>query len=131
MTTPSPHLSRAASAAAVHFGSINSSRKRAGLAPLTLVEVEAAFADAHRLPARTKAVAPRANSNQGADAMWPSIVEKRNASLSSSRTPIGARRASPAPASTHPTQRAVDWSEIASELNEQAGLKTTVSGRAR
>ena len=95
MTTPLPHRSRAAHVAAVHFGSINSSRKRAGLAPLTLVEVEAAFADAHRLPAPTKAVAPQANSNQGADAMWPSIVEKRNASLSSSRTLIGVRPASP------------------------------------
>ena len=131
MTTPSPHLSRAASPAAVHFGSINSSRKRAGLAPLTLVEVEAAFADAHRLPAPTKAVAPQANSNQGADAMWPSIVEKRNASLSSSRTLIGVRPASPAPANTQPSQRAVDWSEIATGLNEQAGLKTPVRIKAR
>jgi hypothetical protein len=65
------------------------------------------------------------------DALLGGIVAKLNASVPASRTPIGARRASPAPASTQPTQRAVDWSEIATGLNEQAGLRTPVRGRAR
>ena len=121
----------AARVAEIHLGPINASRKRAGLAALTLVEAEREFDVVNRSPGR-KAVATRTTSNTGtADALWGGIITKLNASLSPSRTPIGARRASPAPASTQPTQRAVDWSEIASELNEQAGLKTTVSGRAR
>jgi hypothetical protein len=123
--------SRAASVASIHLGPINQLRRRAGLTALTLAEAEREFDVVNRSPIR-KAVATRTTSNTGtADALWGGIITKLNASLSSSRTPIGARRASPAPASTHPTQRAVDWSEIASGLNEQAGLKTTVSGRAR
>src|ERR1700722_8805511 len=122
---------RAASVASIHLGPINQLRRRAGLTALTLAEAEREFDVVNRSPIR-KAVATRTTSNTGtADALWGGIITKLNASLSSSRTPIGARRASPAPASTHPTQRAVDWSEIASGLNEQAGLKTTVSGRAR
>jgi hypothetical protein len=118
-TTPS----RAASAAAVHFGPINASRKRAGLAPLTEAQVAHEFADLDRAPVRTKAVATRATPNTGtADALWGGIITKLNASLSSSRTPVGARRASPVPASTQPN-RAVDWSSIATELNREAGLK--------
>ena len=59
---------------------------------------------------------------RAADAMWGGIVQKLNATLPSP-TLIGVRRASPAPANTQPTQRAVDWSEIATALNEQAGLE--------
>ena len=124
-TTPS----RAASAAAVHFGSINSSRKRAGLAPLTLAEVKAAFADADRLPVRAKAVAPRTTSNQAsADSMWGSIVQKLNKTVPASRAPI-ASRTSPAPANTQPTERVVDWGEIATGLNAAAGLATPSRAR--
>jgi hypothetical protein len=127
-TTPS----RAASSAAVHFGSINSSRKRAGLAPLTEAQVAHEFADLDRAPIRTKGVAPRTTSSTGsADALWGGIIiTKLNASLSSSRAPIGARRASPVPASTQPN-RAVDWSEIATELNREAGLAMPTRSRAR
>ena len=125
-TTPS----RAASAAAVHFGSINSSRKRAGLAPLTLAEVKAAFADADRLPVRAKAVAPRTTSNQAsADSMWGSIVQKLNKTVPASRAPIAAGRTSPAQANTKPTERAVDWGEIATGLNAAAGLATPSRAR--
>jgi hypothetical protein len=125
-----PQASRAAQAAEIHRASINASRRRVGLAQLTAAEVTREFADLDRLPPRAKVGSPRTNTN-AADSMWTEIVGKHNASLEASRTPIGARRASPAPASTQPAQRAVNWSEIASELNEQAGLKTTVSGRAR
>ena len=125
-------LSRAASAASVHSDSINASRKKCGLPALTAAEVEHSFADVDRSPVRTKAVTTRATSNTGAaDALWGGIVGKLNASLSSSRTLIGVRWASPAPANTQPTQRAVDWSEIATGLNEQAGLKTPVRTNAR
>jgi hypothetical protein len=122
MPMPTTTPSRAASAAAVHFGSINSSRKRAGLAPLILVDVEAAFADADRPPVRAKGCTLPTGTNQAsADSMWGGIVSRLNSSLLSSRTPIGARRASPAPASSQPN-RAVDWSSIAADLNREAGL---------
>ena len=125
-------MTTAAQIAEIHLGPIDASRKRAGLAALTLVEAEREFADVNRSPVRRKAVATRATSNTGAaDALWGGIVGKLNASLSSSRTLIGVRRASPAPANTQPTQRAVDWSEIATGLNEQAGLKTPVRTNAR
>jgi hypothetical protein len=114
---PTTTSSRAASAAAVHFGSINSSRKRAGLAPLTEAQVAHEFADLDRAPFR-KAVAPRTASGTGsADSMWTGIVGRLNASLPS-RAPVASVRTSPAPANT----RAVDWSSIASEMNREAGL---------
>jgi hypothetical protein len=121
-TTTTP--SRAASAAAVHFGSINSSRKRAGLAPLTEAQVAHEFADLDRAPVRTKAVAPRATSNQAAaDSMWGSIVGRLNASLPS-RAPIAAGRTSPATSATDGRVDAVvDWSAIARNLNAEAGLE--------
>jgi hypothetical protein len=126
-TTPS----RAASAAAVHFGSINSSRKRAGLAPLTLVEVEAAFADADRLPARTKAVAPRSTSDTGAaDAMWGGIVARLNMTVPASRAPVGpSGERSSAAGSNKPTQTTVDWASTVGALNTAAGLHTPARAR--
>ena len=121
----------AARVAEIHLGPINASRKRAGLAALTLVEAAREFDVVNRSPGR-KAVATRTTSNTGtADALWGGIITKLNASLSSRRTLIGVRRASPAPANTQPSQRAVDWSEIATGLNEQAGLKTPVRTNAR
>jgi hypothetical protein len=115
-------MTTAARVAEIHLGPINASRKRAGLAALTLVEAEREFDLVNRSPVR-KAVATRTTSNTGtADPLWGGIITKLNASLSSSRTPIGARRASPAPANTQPTARLVDWSEIATGLNEQAGF---------
>jgi hypothetical protein len=127
--TSMPNPTRAASVAAIHASSINASRKRAGLVPLTSAELEREFADGDRALVR-KAVAPRTTSSTGAaDAMWDGIITKLNASLSSSRAPIGARRASAAPTSTQPN-RVVDWSSIATELNREAGL-VTPARRAR
>jgi hypothetical protein len=123
-TTPS----RAASAAAVHFGSINSSRKRAGLAPLTEAQVAHEFADLDRAPVRTKAVAPRATSNQAAaDSMWGSIIQKLNMTVPASRTPVGpSGERSLAADSAKPTQASVDsmWAGLARNLNDEAGLAT-------
>jgi|HubBroStandDraft_6_1064221.scaffolds.fasta_scaffold798972_2 hypothetical protein len=113
---------RAASVASIHLGPINESRRRAGLAALSADEVAREFADVDRSPLR-KAVATRTTSNtSAADSMWGGIVAKLNASVPASRTSIGARRASPVPASTRPTQRAVDWGEIATGLAAEAGL---------
>jgi len=124
MTISAPHLSRAASAAAVHFDSINSSRKRAGLAAMTIAEVANEFADVDRYAARTKAVAQRSSSNQAAaDSMWGSIVQKLNMTIPSNRPPIAAGRTSPASsAAAGRVDAAVDWSSIASALNREAGL---------
>jgi hypothetical protein len=123
-----PNPTRPDSVAAIHASSINASRKRAGLVPLTSAELEREFADGDRALVR-KAVAPRTTSSTGAaDAVWDGIITKLNASLSSSRAPIGARRAS-APTSTQPN-RVVDWSSIATELNREAGL-VTPARRAR
>jgi hypothetical protein len=115
-------LSRAEQVAAVHLRPINESRRRAGLAALSTDEVAREFADVDRSPLR-KVVATRTTSNTGTvDAMWGGVVGKLNATLPVNRTPIGARRTSPAPANTQQAQRAVDWSEIAAGLNERAGL---------
>ena len=128
-TTPS----RAASTAAVHFGSINSSRKRAGLAPLTLVEVEAAFADADRLQVRAKgSTLPTGTNQASADALWAALVARLNATLRSNRTPIAAVRTSPASScAVGRVDAGVDWSSIAEALNREAGLKTPVRTNAR
>ena len=121
MTTAT--ATRAASVASIHLGPINESRRRAGLPAMTLAEAEIEFADADRAPFR-KAVAPRSSSSTGAaDALWGGIVQKLNASVPASRAPIGAGRASPAPANTQPTERAVNWSAIAADLNREAGFR--------
>jgi hypothetical protein len=115
-------LSRAAQVAAVHLRPINESRRRAGLAALSADEVAREFAAVDRAQVRTKAVAPRTTSSTvAADSMWGGIVGKLNSAALAIRTPIGARRASPAPSSTQPN-RAVDWSSIAADLNREAGL---------
>jgi hypothetical protein len=121
-TTPS----RAASAAAVHFDSINSSRKRAGLAAMTLADVATEFADVDRYPARTKGRTPPTGTNQAsADTMWGGIVAKLNTSVPASRTPIGARRASPeSSAAAGRVDVTVDWAALANQLNTEAGLAT-------
>jgi hypothetical protein len=115
--------------ASVHIAGINASRKRAGLAPLTLVEAEREFADVNR-PLR-KAVAQRTTSSAGAaDAMWTAIVGRLNASLPS-RAPIAAGRTSPeSSAADGRVDAVVDWSLIASALNREAGL-VTPARRAR
>jgi hypothetical protein len=116
-------LSRAEQVAAVHLRPINESRRRAGLAALSTDEVAREFADVDRSPLR-KVVATRTTSNTGTvDAMWGGVVGKLNATLPVNRTPIGARRTSPAPANTQQAQRAVDWSEIAAGLNREAGSR--------
>jgi hypothetical protein len=121
-----------ASVASIHLRPINESRRRCGLAPLTADDVEHEFAAVAHLPVRTKGSTRPTGTNQAsADSMWGGIITKLNASLSSSRAPIGARWASPVPANTQPTARLVDWSEIATGLNEQAGLKTPVRTNAR
>jgi hypothetical protein len=126
-------LSRAASAASVHFHSINASRKKCGLPALTAAEVEHSFADVDRSPVRTKAVTTRATSNTGAaDALWGGIITKLNASLSSSRAPIAAGCTSPATsAADGRVDAVVDWSAIARNLNAEAGLKAPARGGTR
>jgi hypothetical protein len=116
-------LSRATQVASIHFGSINDSRKRAGLTPLTTSEVAASFADVDRYPARTKDVAKPAPSSQAADSMWGSIVQKLNATVPT-RAPIAPVRSSPTPANN----RAVDMSAIAAKLNAEAGLPARRAG---
>jgi hypothetical protein len=120
-TTPS----RAASAAAVHFDSINSSRKRAGLATMTLADVANEFADVDRYPARTNGRTLRTGTNQAsADALWGGIVTRLNATLPSNRTPIAAGRTSPASsAAAGRVDASVDWAGLAHQLNTEAGLK--------
>ena len=111
--------------AAVHLRPIDELRKRAGLAALTAVEVEREFADVNRSPVRRKAVTTRATSNTGAaDALWSGIVAQLNASLPTSRTPIGAGRTSPSAGSVNPTQGDIDatWASIVTKLNQEAGL---------
>jgi hypothetical protein len=130
MTTPAYHLSRAAQVAAVHIRPINESRRRAGLKPVDAATLALEFADLDHPHPRAKVGSPRTNTG-AADAMWGGIVGKLNATLTSNRPPIGARRASPAPANTQPTQRAVDWSEIASSLNREASLQAPARSRAR
>jgi hypothetical protein len=58
------------------------------------------------------------------DARWSGIVAQLNASLPTSRTPIGAGRTSPAAGSVKPSQGdiAAVWSSIVADLNKQAGL---------
>ena len=108
-----------ATVASIHLTGINESRKKCGLPALSLVEVEREFADLDRSPPRAKVGPPR--TNQAAiDSMHAAIVAKLNSTLPSSRTPIGARQASPAPANN----RAVDWAQIAETMNCDRGLAT-------
>jgi hypothetical protein len=68
MTTPSPHLSRAAQVAAVHLGPINESRRRTGLAALTEAELTREFADLDRPPPRVYRPVPGAAASRSAPA---------------------------------------------------------------
>jgi hypothetical protein len=124
-------MTTAARVAEIHLGPINASRKRAGLAALTLVEAEREFADVNRSPVRAKTVAPRTTSSTGAaDAMWSGIVARLNKAAPASRTPIAAGRPSPESGDGR-VDAVVDWSSIASALNREAGLKTPVRTNAR
>ena len=137
-----PRPSRALSVASIHLDSINDSRKRAGLQPLSVTELEHEFADLDRSPqARSKltrreagnAMAQRlggAPTDQaGIDGMWTGIAAKLNATMPSSATP------SAGPASRAPQSRVeVDnmWSSLAADLNKKAGIaRTPVGDRAR
>jgi hypothetical protein len=123
LRSPCQTLSRAASAAAVHFGSINESRRRAGLKPFNADELTSAFADVNLSPER-KAVRPKFSSTGAADGMWAAIVGKLNSTLPT-RPPIAAGH--PSPESRDGDGRVdavVDWSSIASTLNREAGLAT-------
>jgi hypothetical protein len=116
-------LSRATQVASIHFGSINDSRKRAGLTPLTMSEVAASFADVDRYPARTKDVAKPASSSHAADSMWGGIVARLNTTVRAK--PIGLSSgliASPTASPGNSSNRTVDWGDISRGLNEQAGL---------
>jgi hypothetical protein len=123
---------RAAQIAEVHRASINVSRKRVALAPLSAAELTSAFADVDPAPFR-KTVATRTILSTGAaDAMWSGIVARLNKAAPASRTPIAAGRTSPAGSATaRRIDAAVDWSSIASELNREAGLKAPVRTNAR
>ena len=121
-------MTTAAKVAEIHRGSINASRKRCGLAPLSAGEVEREFSDVGRVPVSAKGVVPGARSNQAADTMWGSIVQKLNATLPSP-APIGAVRESGDAEGR--VDAVVDWSSIASALNCEAGLATPVRSRAR
>ncbi len=120
-----PNPTRAASVAAIHASSINASRKRAGLVPLTSAELEVEFADVDREPFR-KAAVTRMTSRDGAvDAMWGGIVAHLNQTVPARAEPIGlsfGRVASPAASLGNSSNRTVDWGEISRGLNEQAGL---------
>jgi hypothetical protein len=124
-------MTTAASVASIHLGPINESRKRAGLPAMALAEAELEFADVvNRSPFR-KAVAPRTTSNQAsADALWDGIVSRLNMTVPVNRAPVASVRTSPAAANTQPTERAVNWSAIAADLNASAGL-TPSARRAR
>ena len=131
MSIGTRELTRAAQVAAVHLRPINESRKRAGLAALTLVEAEREFADVNRSPSRTKSATRRTFSNAGAaDSMWSGIIAKLNATLPS-RAPSAACTSPASVAAEGRTDAVVDWSSIASALNREAGLATPARSRAR
>lgn len=115
-------MTTAAKVAEIHRGSINASRKRCGLAPLSAGEVEREFSDVGRVPVSAKGVVPGARSNQAADAMWGSIVARLNATVPARAKPIDL--ASARVGSQPTTPRAVDWGAIAGELNAEGGLKS-------
>ena len=127
-------LSRAASAASVHSNSINREQKEmraSGAYRGARSSANSPMLD--RSPVRTKAVTTRATSNTGAA---DATVGRHRRPSSTRACPqaersIGVRRASPAPANTQPTQRAVDWSEIATGLNRTGRPETPVRTNAR
>ena len=65
------------------------------------------------------------------DARWAGIVAQLNATLPSSRGPIGAPRALAGSGTVKPTQGDIDatWASIVSELNQQHGLAPTPRAR--
>jgi hypothetical protein len=125
---PEPPEPARPSLADIHGPSINESRKRAGLAPLTSAELELEFADVDREPPHTmtKAAARRVAANEmaarqglrtdqaGIDAMWATAA---------SRGRDEGRRASPG---VKQTQAEVDdmWASLVADGNKQAGLRT-------
>jgi hypothetical protein len=141
-----PRPSRAAAIAEIHGVAINASRKRAGLQPLSVTELEHEFSEVDRLPPSRTKISRRDAANMmarrqgvpttqaGVDAMHAEIVSKLNATapLPSSRVPVGAARTSPA-GGAKPTQESVDsmWAGLARNLNAEAGLSTPVQDRAR
>jgi hypothetical protein len=60
------------------------------------------------------------------DARWAGIAAQLNATLPSSRSPIGAPRALAGSGTVKPTQGDIDatWSAIVTKLNAEAGLAT-------
>jgi hypothetical protein len=109
MTTPAPHLSRAAHVAEIHGRAINASRRRCGLEPVDAATLAREFADVERVPVRTKGVVPGTRSSQAADAMWGGIVARLNATLLSNSPPIGSSgERSSAAGGGRPTQTAVN-----------------------
>ena len=116
------------SLAEIHGAGINETRRRAGLEPLSMAELEREFADVDReLPhTMTKAAARRVAANEmaarqglrtdqaGIDAMWAAAA---------SRGRDEGRRASPG---VKQTQAEVDdmWASLVADGNKQAGLRT-------
>ena len=141
-----PRPSRAALVAEAHLDGINASRKKCGLAPLSASELATEFAELDRLPTNTttKKSARRAAANAMAarqglptdqaaiDSRWAASAQKLNASLPSSRTPVGAAPTSSA-GGAKPSQGDIDarWASIVADLNKQAGLAAPAQGRAR
>ena len=139
-----PRPSRAALVAEAHLDGINTSRKKCGLAPLSASELATEFAELDRLPTNTttKKSARRAAANAMAarqglptdqaaiDSRWAASAQKLNASLPSSRTPIGAVRTSSA-GGAKPSQASIDsmWTALATDLNKSAGLATPARAR--
>ena len=113
--------------ASVHIAGINASRRKCGLAPLTLAEVASQFADLDR-PAPRASVAP--TTAVAADSMWGSIVQKLNASVPASRAPVASGHPSPEISDGDGRVDAVvDWSALARNLNASAGLATPARSR--
>jgi hypothetical protein len=141
-----PRPSRAALIAEAHLDGINASRKKCGLAPLSASELATEFAELDRLSTNTttKKSARRAAANAMAarqglptdqaaiDSRWAAAAQKLNATLPSSRAPVGpsGERSSSA-GSGRPQHADVDWTSIVTKLNAEAGLKTPVMDRAR
>jgi hypothetical protein len=65
------------------------------------------------------------------DARWAGIVAQLNATLPSSRGPIGAPRALAGTGTVKPTQGDIDatWASIVADLNQQHGLAPTPRAR--
>jgi hypothetical protein len=89
--TRAPAPSRSAQVAAVHLSGINESRRRCGLAPLTLAEFSLEFAEIDQLPPhRSKGAArtpPPPASQAAIDDRWSTLVNAHN-TRSGIRTPV-------------------------------------------